>query len=353
MTATNFYGTASQAETSSFLSGSGDLTGTLSGSITGSVTGSMTGSLVGFVSGTMIGVATGSFTGSFSGEYSGSGANLYDISASSIIGLNLSRISTGSVTASVDLVDGFVVNTKGLYSGSLYVSGTVSASQFSGSGADLYDISASAILGLNLALIGTGSVSASTDLNRGFTVTSVASGSAFSGSVNVSGSTTLSGSLDVSSSAYITRDLHVSGTIFGTSSFSVSSSYLSGSSAVVQNLEVVGTASIKYLDVVYQTASYIISTGSNRFGDETVDQHQFTGSVNISGSFGLVGSASFSGGISSSFTGSLTGSFIGEGDGIFTGSFTGSFLGEFEGTASQALTASYAANAASMDGGLY
>lgn len=37
------------------------------------------------------------------GSYSGSGANLFNIPASAIVGLNLSMIATGSVTASVDV----------------------------------------------------------------------------------------------------------------------------------------------------------------------------------------------------------------------------------------------------------
>jgi hypothetical protein len=42
-------------------------------------------------------------SGSFSGSFQGDGGGLTNISASSIVGLNLSRISTGSVTASVDV----------------------------------------------------------------------------------------------------------------------------------------------------------------------------------------------------------------------------------------------------------
>ena len=42
-----------------------------------------------------------SFTSSFSGSYDGDGSNLKDIPASAIIGLNLSQIATGSVSASV------------------------------------------------------------------------------------------------------------------------------------------------------------------------------------------------------------------------------------------------------------
>ena len=48
-------------------------------------------------------IFSGSVTGTdgFSGSFSGSGANLFDIPASGITGLNLSRIATGSVSASV------------------------------------------------------------------------------------------------------------------------------------------------------------------------------------------------------------------------------------------------------------
>jgi hypothetical protein len=55
----------------------------------------------------LIGNAT--ITGSLflsSGSYSGSGANLFNIPASAIVGLNLSSIATGSVTASVDITAG-------------------------------------------------------------------------------------------------------------------------------------------------------------------------------------------------------------------------------------------------------
>jgi hypothetical protein len=42
-------------------------------------------------------------SGSFSGSFQGNGSGLTDISASSIVGLNLSQIATGSITASVDV----------------------------------------------------------------------------------------------------------------------------------------------------------------------------------------------------------------------------------------------------------
>ena len=46
---------------------------------------------------------SGSFTGSFSGSFFGDGAGITNISASSINDLNLFRIATGSVSASVNI----------------------------------------------------------------------------------------------------------------------------------------------------------------------------------------------------------------------------------------------------------
>jgi hypothetical protein len=97
----------------SFTTGSltGSLTGIGSGSFSGSfqgnsngiqtgqsfTTGSLTGSFTGISSGSFVGIGSGSFSGSFQGD----GAGLTNVPASGIVGLNLSRVSTGSVTASV------------------------------------------------------------------------------------------------------------------------------------------------------------------------------------------------------------------------------------------------------------
>ena len=50
-------------------------------------------------------------SGSFSGSFEGSGANLTDIPASAIGGLNLSQIASGSFSASVNQNGGLFVNT--------------------------------------------------------------------------------------------------------------------------------------------------------------------------------------------------------------------------------------------------
>jgi hypothetical protein len=48
-----------------------------------------------------LGSREGAFTGSFSGSFVGNGAGLFNVPASGIVGLNLSQIATGSVSASV------------------------------------------------------------------------------------------------------------------------------------------------------------------------------------------------------------------------------------------------------------
>ena len=64
-------------------------------------------------------------TGSFSGSFFGNGAGLTNISASGIVGLNLSQISSGSVTASISPNLGFTVNTNAAISGNLSLYGSL------------------------------------------------------------------------------------------------------------------------------------------------------------------------------------------------------------------------------------
>jgi len=76
---------------------------------------------------------TGSLTvtAGITGSFSGSGADLYDIPASGIIGLNLSQISSGSVSASISENNGFQVNTNVVatsFTGSLF--GTASFARY-------------------------------------------------------------------------------------------------------------------------------------------------------------------------------------------------------------------------------
>jgi len=106
---------------------------------------------------------------------------------------------------------------------------------------------------------------------------------------------------------------------FGT--HSLSGSYnLTGSQFISGNLHINGTASIDVLVASYESSSIIFSSGSTKFGDDTSDTHEFTGSVTISGSA-----------FSTNWSGSFTGSFIG--------------LTDSASNAARAVTASQADNA--------
>jgi hypothetical protein len=52
----------------------------------------------------------------------------------------------------------------------------------------------------------------------------------------------------------------------------------------VDNLTVFETASVNYLETIYETASVLYSSGSTKFGNTLDDTHEFTGSVFITGS---------------------------------------------------------------------
>jgi hypothetical protein len=64
------------------------------------------------------------------------------------------------------------------------------------------------------------------------------------------------------------------------------------------------TASIEYLSVIYQTSSIVYSSGSNQFGDESVDVQTLFGTVDVkTGPVLVTGSLNVSGGITGSFNG--------------------------------------------------
>jgi hypothetical protein len=61
-------------------------------------------------------------TGAFTGSFGGNGAGLYNIPASGVTGLNLTRIADGSATASISQADGLRINTNTELTGSLKIS---------------------------------------------------------------------------------------------------------------------------------------------------------------------------------------------------------------------------------------
>ena len=133
------------------------------------------------------------FTISNTGILSGSGANLFNIPASGITGLNLSQIASTTATASISATLGFQVNTSASITGSLVVTGGISGS-FSGSGANLFNIPAAGITGLNLSRIATGSVTSS--VNVGTTNFEITSGSTSLMSLDYTGKLTVSKSIN-------------------------------------------------------------------------------------------------------------------------------------------------------------
>jgi hypothetical protein len=163
-------------------------------------------------------------SGSFIGAFSGSGANLFNIPASGIVGLNLSQIASTTATASISAASGFQVNTNTGITGSLIVTAGVSGSfsgsfqgittgqsfttgsftgigsgsfsgSFQGNGSGLTNVPASGIVGLNLSQVATGSVSAS--VNVGSTTFQIVSGSSTLLAVDNTGLATISSSINI------------------------------------------------------------------------------------------------------------------------------------------------------------
>lgn len=88
------------------------------------------------------------------------------------------------------------------------------------------------------------------------------------------------------------------------------SNTFNGNQTINGNISIYGTASIDYLNVVYETASIIYSSGSNQFGDAANDTQTLygrifipTGSLFVSGSTVITGSLN----VTNSITGSLFG----------------------------------------------
>jgi len=72
------------------------------------------------------------------------------------------------------------------------------------------------------------------------------------------------------------------------------------------NLTLNGTASIAFLNVTYESASVIFSSGSNIFGDATNDTQTLNGTVIVSGSQQITGSLNVSQGITGSLFGTAS-----------------------------------------------
>lgn len=112
------------------------------------------------------------------------------------------------------------------------------------------------------------------------------------------------------SASYIaTASKAISSSYALTASYAISSSYaenaplylpltggsITGSLEIQGNVNINGTASVDVFITSYQSSSIIYSSGSTKFGDTLDDFHDFTGSVNITGSGLNLSGGSFSG----------------------------------------------------------
>jgi len=149
--------------------------------------------------------------------------------------------------------------------------------------------------------------------------------------VSSSYSDTSSYSFNSVSSSYATTASYVLNAV--SASFASTASYLNTLNQDLTfngNLILNGTASITYLNTVFETASVIYSSGSNQFGDAVNDTQILIGRTIVSGSFEVTGSTNIP---------SLTGSLLGTAsyaDTTLSASYTNNAT-----SASYSLTASY------------
>ena len=84
-----------------------------------------------------------------------------------------------------------------------------------------------------------------------------------------------------------------------------------GNAAVTGDLTVTGTISASEINTTVVSSSITFSSGSNIFGDEASDQHQFTGSIDVSGTV-----------TATAFAGPLTGNITGNAATVTNGVYT-------------------------------
>ncbi len=177
---------------------------------------------------------------SLSGSFRGDGSELNKIPTSAIAD-DITRIAECNATASVSNGTTLEVSVD------TNIDGILSASLYRGDGGGLYNVPADAIGDIDK--LKSGSAVAIISPNQGLRVnvnTDIA------GTLDVTGNTTLDNNLTVANDATITNDLTVGGTITSTE-----------------------------LITTFISSSVIYASGSNVFGDESTDSHQFTGSVLI------------------------------------------------------------------------
>ena len=249
--------------------------------------------------------------------------SLYNISASYAITSSYSMNGGGSTnTGSFVTTSSFNAFT------SSYTTGSFTGS-FSGNGAGLtgitsasYSTTASyASNSLSASIAQTASYYAETDpvfTSKSGSFVTTSSFNSFTASYSTGSFTgSFTGSL-LGTASYATTASYI--TTAQTASYvlnSISSSYAATASyaplylpltggTISGNVTVLGTASIAFLNVQYESASVIYSSGSNQFGDATNDTQTLIGTVIVSGSQQITGSLNVTSGITGSLLGTAS-----------------------------------------------
>jgi hypothetical protein len=103
--------------------------------------------------------------------------------------------------------------------------------------------------------------------------------------------------------------------VHGNFNLSASTS-ITGSVGIDGDLTILGEVNARQFNINIISSSVIYESGSTKFGDTTDDTHEFTGSIDVSGSIVLNGVELGGSANSGSFTGSFSGSFVGDGSGL-------------------------------------
>ena len=256
---------------------------------------------------------SGSFSGSFTGSFKGDGSLLGGVTANSITYENvtgkptlvsgssqvsypqLSNIPSGIISSSAQIdtlfnIDGIVSGSSQItYSGISSIPAGIVSGSSQVSYPDLSNISAGIVSGSSQVtpLLPTGVVSGSSQ------VTPLLPTGVVSGSSQVSYPDLSNIPVGIVSGSTQVTPLLPTGTVSGSSQITYTSISSIPAGIVSGSSQLSGTTitdlTIVNLTTVNETASVIFSSGSNRFGDFGNDTHSFTGSVQVSGSFTLIG----------------------------------------------------------------
>lgn len=94
---------------------------------------------------------------------------------------------------------------------------------------------------------------------------------------------------------------------------------VTGSQVITGNLEVVGDVTARSIITQLTQSTVLYRSGSTQFGNSLDDTHVFTGSVNISSSFDLIGDSTHTGNSTLIGTATVTGSLLNSGSSVTEG----------------------------------